>query len=57
VQEFIKRKGVTPCPSFGTPEFREMNIEREKQRNEENSRKVSRWMNAKAARLKKAVRL
>jgi hypothetical protein len=32
VQAFIKKRGVTACPSFGTPEFREMNIAREKER-------------------------
>jgi hypothetical protein len=34
VQEFIRKRGVTTCPGFGTPEFREMNIAREKARAE-----------------------
>lgn len=56
MQEFIRKKGVTECPSFGTPEFREMNIEREKVRAEEYSRKARGIANRRVAKLQKALR-
>lgn len=34
VQEFIRTRGVTPCPAMGTPELAQMNAEREKARAE-----------------------
>ena len=56
MQEFIKRNGVTACPSFGTPEFRELNIAREAARAEDNSRNAQGRVKARSARLQKAVR-
>lgn len=49
VQAFIKKHGVTLCPGFGTREFREMSIAREKARDEMASHDArNRWTRRKA---------
>lgn len=57
MQEFMRTRGVTVCPSFGTPEFRDMNIVRDKQRTEDNAKNSRRWVRAKTAKLQRAVRV
>lgn len=32
VEEFIRKRGVTPCPSSGSPELAALHIERERDR-------------------------
>ena len=56
MQEFIRQKGLTQCPSFGTPAFRELNIAREKARFEEGSRKSRGIAQRRLALMQKAVR-
>ena len=53
---FIRKKGVTVCPSFGTAAFREMNIEREKTRAEEARQNSGRWLRSRKAKLERAAR-
>ena len=55
VEAFIRNNGVTKCPSYCTPEFRDLNIAREQARAEEAVRNSGRWARNRKRNLRRAL--